>query len=169
MEESIDIQSPANINYIYKYNLNIYYYITVVLDLIVESDIYEPCINDNGNYSDYLPSSSKFKNGLRCPCGTRKEHIFDTRQSFSGHVKTKTHQKWVSDLLFTNYFIKKGFEVVVVNNKNKIFYKDEWKSSETFSFRNQSGIIISDNQIRKYFKLDKKNKLKNSYKCWGVL
>ena len=87
----------------------------------------------------------------------------------------KIDSKFESSLLesgnnsFTNYFIKKGFEVVVVNNKNKIFYKDEWKSSETFSFRNQSGIIISDNQIRKYFKLDKKNKLKNSYKCWGVL
>ena len=76
------------------------------MDLIVESDIYEPCVDDNGNYSDYLPSSSKFKNGLRCPCGTRKEHIFDTRQSFSGHVKTKTHQKWLSDLNTNkmNYF-----------------------------------------------------------------
>ena len=76
------------------------------MDLISESDIYEPCIDENSNYSDYIPSSSKFKNGLRCPCGARKEHIFDTRQSFSGHVKTKTHQKWVSDLNTNkmNYF-----------------------------------------------------------------
>jgi len=85
----------------------------------------------------------------------------------------KFHNKFESLLIesgknsFTNYFIKKGFEIVVVNNKNKIFYKDEWKSSETFSFRNQSGFIISDNQIRKYSKLDKKNRQKNSYKCWG--
>ena len=68
------------------------------MDLIIDSDIYEPCIDENGNYSDYVPSSNKFKNGLRCPCGTRKEHIFDSRQSFSSHIKTKTHIKWIIDL-----------------------------------------------------------------------
>lgn len=66
--------------------------------LIVDSDIYEPNIDEKGNYADYLPSSSKFSNGLRCPCGTRKEHIFDSRGSFATHIKTKTHQKWLSDL-----------------------------------------------------------------------
>lgn len=76
------------------------------MDLIVDSDIYEPCIDENSNYSDYLPSSNKFKNGLRCPCGSRKEHIFDTRQSFASHIKTKTHLKWISDLNSNkmNYF-----------------------------------------------------------------
>ena len=69
-----------------------------IYDLSVDSDIYEPNINSEGDYSDYLPSSSKFKNGLRCPCGSRKEHVFDNRQSFSGHIKTKTHQKWLVDL-----------------------------------------------------------------------
>lgn len=68
------------------------------MELIVESDLYEPCINDNGNYSDYLPPSSKFKNGLRCPCGARREHIFDNRASFNTHIKTKTHTKWLNDL-----------------------------------------------------------------------
>ena len=68
------------------------------MDLAVEPDIYEPSIDDNGNYADYLPPSSKFKYGLRCPCGSRKEHIFDTRVSFTGHIKTKTHSKWLSDL-----------------------------------------------------------------------
>lgn len=76
------------------------------MDLIVDSDIYEPCIDENSNYSDYLPSSNKFKNGLRCPCGSRKEHVFDTRQSFASHIKTKTHLKWISDLNSNkmNYF-----------------------------------------------------------------
>ncbi len=68
------------------------------MDLAVESDIYEPSIMDDGNYYDYLPPSSKFKNGLRCPCGARKDHIFDSRASFSSHIKTKTHQKWLTDL-----------------------------------------------------------------------
>jgi len=76
------------------------------MDLIVASDIYEPCVNENNNYIDYIPPSSKFKNGLRCHCGTRKEHIFDTRQSFTCHIKTKTHQKWLSELNINkmNYF-----------------------------------------------------------------
>lgn len=76
------------------------------MDLVIDSDIYEPCIGDDGNYSDYLPPSSKFKNGLRCPCGARKDHVFDTRTSFTGHIKTKTHQKWLSDLNTNkmNYF-----------------------------------------------------------------
>ena len=63
------------------------------MDISLESDIYEPNICENGNYTDYVPPSSKFKNGLRCPCGARKDHVFDTRTSFIGHIKTKTHQK----------------------------------------------------------------------------
>lgn len=68
------------------------------MELIVDSDIYEPNIDDSSNYTDYLPPSSKFKDGLRCPCGARKDHVFDSRQSFSIHIKTKTHQKWLIDL-----------------------------------------------------------------------
>jgi len=79
-------------------NLKIYYYNNVVMELTIDSDIYEPNIDNNGNYSDYLPPSSKFSNGLRCPCGARKDHVFDSRSSFSMHIKTKTHQKWLGDL-----------------------------------------------------------------------
>ena len=68
------------------------------MSLSLESDIYEPNTDDNGNYVDFLPPSSKFKNGLRCPCGARKDHIFDSRQSFASHIKAKTHLKWLSDL-----------------------------------------------------------------------
>ena len=102
------------------------------MDLIVESDIYEPCIDDNGNYSDYLPSSSKFKNGLRCPCGSRKEHIFDTRQSFSGHVKTKTHQKWISDLNTNkmNYFTENIKLNETINNQKLIIARLQRENDE---------------------------------------
>ena len=76
------------------------------MNLSLESDIYEPNVDDDGNYVDFLPSSSKFKNGLRCPCGARKDHVFDSRQSFCSHIKTKTHLKWLSDLNTNkmNYF-----------------------------------------------------------------
>jgi len=68
------------------------------MNLSLDSDIYEPNIDDIGNYTDYLPPSSKFTNGLRCPCGARKDHVFDNRASFCMHIKTKTHQKWLIDL-----------------------------------------------------------------------
>lgn len=69
------------------------------MELVADSDIYEPSIGGaNSDYIDYLPSSSKFKNGLRCPCGARKDHVFDSRTSFSTHIKSKTHIKWLADL-----------------------------------------------------------------------
>ena len=91
------------------------------MDLTIESDIYEPCMNDDSNYSDYVPPSSKFKYGLRCPCGTRKEHVFDTRQSFSGHIRTKTHQKWITDINMNkmNYF-KENIKLNETINNQKL-------------------------------------------------
>jgi hypothetical protein len=92
------------------------------MDLTLDSDIYEPCIIDDGNYSDYLPPSSKFKNGLKCPCGARKDHIFDSRPSFAGHIKTKTHLKWLSDLNTNkmNFFTECDKLKEVVNSQKLI-------------------------------------------------
>jgi hypothetical protein len=102
------------------------------MDLTVESDIYEPCISDDGNYSDYIPPSSKFKNGLRCPCGTRKEHIFDSRQSFNGHIKTKTHQKWLQDLNTNkmNYYTENIKLNETINNQKLIIAKLQRENDE---------------------------------------
>jgi hypothetical protein len=91
------------------------------MDLSLESDIYEPNTDENGNYNDYIPPSSKFKNGLRCPCGARKDHIFDSRSSFSGHIKTKTHQKWLSELnINKNNFYSECEKLKEVVNSQKI-------------------------------------------------
>ena len=102
------------------------------MDLQVETDIYEPNIDNGGDYSDYLPTSSKFKNGLRCPCGTRKEHVFDNRQSFSGHVKTKTHQKWLSDLNTNkmNYFTENIRLHETISNQKFIIAKLQRENDE---------------------------------------
>jgi len=102
------------------------------MDLQLESDIYEPNIDSEGNYSDYLPTSSKFKNGLRCPCGTRKEHVFDSRASFSGHVKTKTHQKWLADLNTNkmNYFTENLKLTETITNQKFIIAKLQRENDE---------------------------------------
>jgi len=97
------------------------------MDLTLDSDIYEPCINDDGNYYDYLPPSSKFKNGLRCPCGARKDHVFDSRPSFTIHIKSKTHQKWLHDLNANkmNYFTECEKLKEVVNSQKIIIARLE--------------------------------------------
>ena len=102
------------------------------MDLILESDIYEPSIDDNGNYSDYLPPSCKFKNGLRCSCGARKDHIFDSRPSFGCHIRTKTHQKWLNDLNTNkmNYFTDNIKLNETINNQKMIIAKLQRENDE---------------------------------------
>jgi hypothetical protein len=118
------------------------------MDLVSEPDIYEPTINESGNYVDYLPPSSKFKNGLRCPCGSRKEHIFDSRQCFSTHSKTKKHQKWIENL-----------------NANKLnYFSENIKLNETIG--TQKVIIAklqkdNDEYARLIAHLTKKNEFKD--------
>ena len=67
-------------------------------ELVTEPDTYTPGIDDIGNYIDTIPSFNVIKHGLRCPCGTRKDKTYNTCSTFSSHVKTKTHQKWLYDL-----------------------------------------------------------------------
>jgi len=92
------------------------------MDLAIESDVYQPTTSADGTYEDYLPSTSHFKNGLRCPCGSRKDHIFENRCSFSTHIKSKTHQKWLSDLNTNkmNYFTECEKLKEVVNSQKII-------------------------------------------------
>jgi hypothetical protein len=68
------------------------------MDLIAEPDIYSPGIDDKGNYVDRIPSFNNLKNGLRCPCGTRKDKAYDCQSYFASHIKAKTHLKWLQDM-----------------------------------------------------------------------
>ena len=93
------------------------------MDLIVEPDIYTPGIDDAGNYIDKIPSFNNLKNGLRCSCGARKDKTYDCTSYFSAHIKTKTHQKWLSDM----------------NSNKSNYYTENVKLKETIS--NQKFII----------------------------
>ena len=66
------------------------------MDLVVEPDIYIPSIDETGRYVDKIPVL--FKKGIQCPCGSRKEKIYETKQKFKEHIKTKAHQLWLDDL-----------------------------------------------------------------------
>jgi hypothetical protein len=70
------------------------------MELATEPDVYSPSIDENGNYIDKIPSfnTNALANGLRCPCGTRKDKVYLTGALFAAHCKSKTHEKWVQDL-----------------------------------------------------------------------
>ena len=117
------------------------------MDLIAEPDIYEPSMGQNRDYIDKLPNIHKFKNGLRCACGTRKEQVFYNKQSFAIHLKSKTHAKWLDSV-----------------NENKLnYYTENIQLQETIN--NQKIIIArlqkeNDENIRLIAHLTKKMEMR---------
>lgn len=78
------------------------------MELVTDSDIYCPTIDESGKYADKVPNFNNIKNGLRCPCGSRKDKVYSTHVIFSTHIKTKTHKKWLDELNLNclNYYIE---------------------------------------------------------------
>tara|TARA_B100000579_G_scaffold309893_1_gene259521 strand:- start:853 stop:1659 length:807 start_codon:yes stop_codon:yes gene_type:complete len=68
---------------------------------------------------------------------------------------------------FTNFFKSKKYDVLVVNSDGKIFKEKHWKISNTFAFRNQEKLLISDKDTRDYLNLDIKQKKKKQIMHWG--
>jgi|APCry1669192647_1035423.scaffolds.fasta_scaffold00116_11 hypothetical protein len=112
------------------------------MELISESDIYEPSINELHQYVDNIIHINNFKNGLRCPCGSRKSHLFYDKGSFSIHIKSKSHIKWIDSLNANkhNYYIENINLREIINNQKIIIAQLE-KDKNTIS--QQDKIIIS--------------------------
>jgi hypothetical protein len=66
------------------------------MDLALEPEIYVPMTNDKGDYADICPASIKL--GIRCPCGSRTDHIYDTKTKFKTHINTQSHKNWIIHL-----------------------------------------------------------------------
>ena len=64
-------------------------------DLALTPDTYCPTIDELGNYCDSVPPIG---HGIFCPCSLRKDKVYESRQSFVTHTKTKCHQKWLDEL-----------------------------------------------------------------------
>ena len=97
------------------------------MELVVEPDIYSPSINDNGLYVDKVPPFNYIKKGLSCPCGSRKDKIYETHSVFVAHTKTKTHQKWL-EMLNTNkanFYVDLEKAKEVISNQRLIIAKLE--------------------------------------------
>jgi hypothetical protein len=97
------------------------------MELVVEPDIYQPSIDDHGNYIDQIPSFQYIKKGIRCPCGSRKDKIFDTASKFSSHSKTKIHQKWLANLNMNraNFYVENETLKETVENQKFIIHTME--------------------------------------------
>jgi|688.fasta_scaffold527005_2 hypothetical protein len=97
------------------------------MELVIEPDVYSPSIDDAGNYIDKIPSFNIIKKGLSCPCGSRKDKLYESHSSFSIHTKTKNHQKWLTNLNQNkvNYYIENGRLSETIHNQRLIVAKLE--------------------------------------------
>jgi len=96
-------------------------------ELVTEPDIYCPSIDENGNYMDRIPSFHIMKKGVLCPCGSRKDKVYETHSVFSAHTKTKVHQKWLSTLNMNkaNYYVENESLKNTIYNQRLIIAKLE--------------------------------------------
>ena len=93
-----------------------------IMQLVTEPDVYIPSIDEAGNYIDKIPSFHIIKKGLICPCGTRKDKLYDSHSSFSSHIKTKNHQKWLANINLNkvNYYMENEELCQTIQNQRLI-------------------------------------------------
>jgi hypothetical protein len=89
------------------------------MDIIITPDTYTPSVNDSGNYIDNIPI---IKNGIFCPCGSRKDKTYENTSKFATHIKTKCHQKWLMILNQNkaNYYVETIKNKELIENQQKI-------------------------------------------------
>ena len=89
------------------------------MEITITPDIYTPSVNNTGNYIDNIPI---IKNGLFCPCGTRKDKTYENTTKFASHIKSKSHQKWLIILNQNkaNYYVEMLKNKELVENQQKI-------------------------------------------------
>lgn len=63
------------------------------MDIAIEPEYYAPSVDEQSNFIDNVPPI--VPPGIRCPCNKK---LYETRTQFTAHIKTKMHQKWLSDL-----------------------------------------------------------------------
>jgi len=97
------------------------------MELVVEPDIYNPSINESGLYVDKVPPFNYIKKGLVCPCGSRKDKIYESHSVFVAHTKTKAHQKWLEGLNLNraNFYVELEKSKEVIANQRLIIAKLE--------------------------------------------
>ncbi len=98
------------------------------MDISLTPDTYTPVVNDVGNYVDKIPS---IKKGIYCACGSRRDKVY-TNSTFSGHIKTKHHQKWLQSLNENkmNYYVELLKCKEIISSQQEIIQRMENKMSD---------------------------------------
>jgi hypothetical protein len=96
-------------------------------ELVLQPDVYSPSIDNAGNYIDKAPSFIHIKKGLTCPCGARKDKVYETYATFSAHTKSKMHQKWLEQLNLNraNYYAENEVLKETLQNQRLVIAKME--------------------------------------------
>jgi hypothetical protein len=96
-------------------------------DMIMIPDMYYPSVDENGNYIDNLQPFNFKKNGITCPCGSRKDKLYCLVATFNAHIKTAHHKKWLSNMNLNkaNYYIENLKLNDTVQNQRIIIAKME--------------------------------------------
>lgn len=95
------------------------------MDIVITPELYYPVVDSEGNYVDTCPKYIKY--GIRCPCGSRADKIYETRSKFKAHLNCLTHKIWIVNLNNSRANInKQNIELdELVKNQREIIKKQE--------------------------------------------
>jgi hypothetical protein len=137
------------------------------MKLATEPDIYSPGIDDNGNYIDIMPSFNFNENGYYCPCGSRKDKVYESKSKLQTHSKTKCHKSWLNNLNLnkSNYY-KESEKSKEIIKSQKIMIGNLQKQIDTKSYT----IDYLTNELNKINKINELNKInKNNIKIEDLI
>ena len=132
------------------------------MELAVTPDTYAPNMGEQGTYIDYIPTYSIIHNGITCMCGSRKDKVFRSTSTFSSHIKTKIHQKWLESINTnrTNYYIELEKTKEIIQNQRVIIARLENEVSnksltidyltQQLLHKNQSNISIETQDLLEF-------------------
>jgi hypothetical protein len=95
------------------------------MDISCEAEIYAPAVDESGKYVDSIPPNCRY--GIRCPCSSRRDKIYENNKAFSNHLRTKMHVKWLEELNNnrSNYFVENIRLQETIKNQQQIIAKLE--------------------------------------------
>lgn len=82
-------------------------------------------------------------------------------------TKFKAYQFESGRKSMTNYFLKNGKQVLIIDRYGNTYSIGQWKNSKTFWYGNQENLLISDNQTGIYRDADIENRNVMTKLAWG--
>lgn len=142
-------ESISSRGFLRNYNENIFSYICRVTKYLINFPLFP---NPHIRTSNFMMSAKDY---IKYKFEKNYYTKFDSWKTESGRGS------------ITNFFKKKGFEILVVNSDGVAYSEKNWKYSETYCYKNQNKLIVSDKRTRKYDNFSIKNKKIKTKIVWG--